>query len=206
MEFNNPFYQKGGGGTYYAGTYTIAYQDVARTHQEGQSYTETISGKIDTPITGRWDFSGTVTFPAMDSATPITAFNGDKLKGDLNVTFTAKSGYTYKLQIQLNGDNTAIDTFNSYISGGNVRLSAETVAYIQSKNKNETIPLKATLLSYKSGSLIGTKSATHSVSNTKGLHLKINSVWKEAIPYVRVNGAWKECTPYIMNNQWKEGI
>jgi hypothetical protein len=37
--------------------------------------------------------------------------------------------------------------------------------------------------------------------------IRVNGVWKEAMPYVRVNGVWKEAKPYVrVNNQWKEGI
>lgn len=201
-------YEKGISGTYYAGTYTLATQNIAAQHQEGQGLNTSFRGDIDVGYgAADWQWEQGFHLPAMDSATSITAFNGDKLKGDLNVTFTPKTGYTYKLKLQLNGDETAIDTFDSYTSGKNVRLSSETVAYIQSKNKNDTIPLKATLLSYKNGTLIGSKSVTHSVSNVKGLHLMLNGSLKEVMLYVRVNGQWKETTPYIRtNSQWKEGI
>lgn len=207
VEYYNP-YSWTGLSTYYGpGTYTIAYQDVTVTHQDGQAYTETISGKIATSYSAaNWSFSGSATFPAMDSATNITDFEGTKLKGDLDVTFTPKTGYTYKLKICLNGDTTAIDTFDNYTSGTTVRLSSTTISYIQNKIKEKEVTLKATLVSYKGATLVGQKEKTLTVSNTKGLHLRVSGAWKEAIPYVRLNGVWKECVPYVRNNEWKEGI
>lgn len=48
------------------------------------------------------------------------------------------------------------------------------------------------------------------VKMIKGSHyvkVRVNGVWKDAIPYVRVNGTWKEAVPYIrVNGTWKEGI
>lgn len=48
------------------------------------------------------------------------------------------------------------------------------------------------------------------VKMIKGSHyvkVRVNGVWKDAIPYIRVNGTWKEAVPYIrVNGSWKEGI
>lgn len=208
MEFYNPYVQTGLGTTYYGGTYTLAYADETVAHEDGQPLTEFISGKISTSYgPANWEFQAYATFPAMDSATNIDSFNGTKLKGNLNVTFTAKTGYTYKLKISLNGNVPTADTYNNYVSGRNVKLSASNVAYIQRVTSSKTITLRATLLSYKSGALIGEKTATCNVQDVAGLHLRISGAWKDAIPYVRVNGAWKECVPNVrINNQWKEGI
>ena len=207
VEMYNPYYSGATGTNYYGGTYTLGYQDITVTHQPGQPYTAAFHGKISTSYgPANWEFEYGMTFPAMDTATSISSFNGDKLKGDLNATFTPTTGYTYKLKISLNGDDNVSDTYDNYVSGTNVRLSSETIAYIQNKIKDKNVTLKATLISYKSGTLIGQTETTLTVSNTKGLHLRINGVWKEALPYVRVNGVWKEAIPYIRNNQWKEGI
>lgn len=38
------------------------------------------------------------------------------------------------------------------------------------------------------------------------LKVKVNGVWKEAIPFIKVNGVWKEAIPYMkVNGIWKEG-
>lgn len=207
VEFYNPYVYTGIGTYYGAGTYTLAYTDETVAHEDGQPLTEFISGKITTSYgPANWEFQAYATFPAMDSATNIIAFEGTRLKGDLDVTFTPKEGYTYKLKISLNGNVPTADTYNNYVSGTKVRLSASNIAYIQRVTSSKTITLKATLMSYKSGTLIGQKEKTTNVQDKKGLHIRINGVWKDALPYVRVNGVWKEAVPYLRNNQWKEGI
>lgn len=38
----------------------------------------------------------------------------------------------------------------------------------------------------------------------KYICVKINSTWKQAIPYVKVNGTWKKAVPYIkISGTWK---
>ena len=39
------------------------------------------------------------------------------------------------------------------------------------------------------------------------VRIKVNSSWKEAIPYININGTWKKAVPYIkINGSWKLGI
>ena len=38
-------------------------------------------------------------------------------------------------------------------------------------------------------------------------YIKVNNIWKKAIPYIKVNNAWKKAIPYInVNGSWKEGM
>lgn len=42
------------------------------------------------------------------------------------------------------------------------------------------------------------------VVTDKYVNVKVNGVWKRAIPYVKVNGTWKKAVPYIrVNGTWK---
>lgn len=54
---------------------------------------------------------------------------------------------------------------------------------------------------------VGTRTTNTSQIKTEGsvVRVRINGVWKEAMPYVRINGTWKETIPYIRaNGDWKE--
>lgn len=42
-------------------------------------------------------------------------------------------------------------------------------------------------------------------SDLKTLRIKVDGVWKQAIPFVNVAGVWKPAAPYVMlNSEWKE--
>lgn len=190
--------------TYYGGDYTLLQQDVTLTPTPGQQYVETVSGNLESGFVN-WYFSPTITFPAMEAPVLISSVEGTSLTSDFKATFTPKSGtgYTYSLVI---GKDSYKDTFNNYTSGTVVKLSDSTISNIRQAGTDK-VTLTITLNTYKNGNLIGNDSKTLEVRSYSGIHIKINGVWKEAIPYVRINGAWKEAIPYIrINNTWKEGI
>ena len=57
-----------------------------------------------------------------------------------------------------------------------------------------------------SGSVQTDLTALTVLPTNKKLKVKVNGVWKEAIPFIKVSGVWKEVTPYMkVNGIWKEG-
>ncbi len=201
-------YEVGSQGTWYGGTYTLAQEMTSVTQQPGQELIMGFRGKINTSYSAvNWEFEYSFQLPATDAPTQITSVSGDKLKGDISATFTASSAYNYRLRVVLSKNNSPMQTFSPYTSGQAVRLSEQSLAYINTYDKSSQVKLKLYLETYKGARKIGETYKVLTLSNTKGLHIRINGVWKDAIPYVRINGQWKESIPYArVNNQWKEGI
>ena len=71
----------------------------------------------------------------------------------------------------------------------------------------QTIYYEATITTPTSaGTLNPTGSAILSPISSKSVRIMINSVFKNAMPYVYVNNQWKKGTAYVYtNNQWKKG-
>lgn len=202
--FSNPNAENWLEYTYYGGDYTLLQQDVTLTPTPGQQYVETVSGNLESGLVN-WYFSPQITFPAMDSPATISSVEGSTLYGDFVAKFTPKSGsgYTYKLTIGIPHYN---DEFSNYTSGTAVYLNNSTINAIKNVS-GDTVNLNIKLSTYKNGNLVGEDTKQLNVRTNPGVHLRVNGVWKEAIPYVRINGVWKEAVPYIrVNNSWKEGI
>lgn len=53
----------------------------------------------------------------------------------------------------------------------------------------------------------GPWSVGSSVRTDSGARVKVNGVWKQAVPYVKVNGVWKLAQPYSkINGVWRKSI
>lgn len=47
-------------------------------------------------------------------------------------------------------------------------------------------------------------SSSGSTSDSKYCYVRVNGVWKKAVPYVKMNGIWKEAAPYVrVGGVWK---
>jgi len=98
-------------------------------------------------------------------------------------------------QYSLNGDNNWKD-FSTTIGVTNKQI-------IESLNPNTEYTIKVRATNPVNG--VSNPTSTITVKTAGGLaHVKVNGVWKTAIPYVKVNGEWKQASFYIkVNNTWK---
>lgn len=194
--------------SYGSGDYTLIYQDITVTLDSNGDWSGAFTGRVTSGYTNL-NFSGGLTLH-YDLPTQLSTFTGADLYSNFNATFTAKSGYTYTLNL-FDAEDTSepIQAYTTYTSGTDVVLSDASINTLKSRYPDaSTITVGANLLSYKNGTLVGTSSMlTVESKATKGVHLKVNGTWKEAVVSIKINGSWKEATPYSrINGQWKEGI
>lgn len=204
--FYNPDATGGFNYSYGPGDHLLFAQQVTAQHDASGNHTETISGRIDTGILKR-DFSYQVPFPKTKSAAVINSFTGSRVTSGFTATYTGDPSFTYKLRISI-PHVVMLQTFDNYVSGTEVKLSYAAVQLAKQNSSGKNVPIGGVIETWEGNTKIG-ESAEPTISCTMGgsAKIRINGVWKDAIPYVRVNGTWKEAIPYIrINNQWKEGI
>lgn len=191
---------------YTAGDHVLNEQWLTVQHDSAGNHTETIAGNIDTSFFKR-DFSYTVQFPRTKSPATLDSFTGTRLTGGFTATYTGDASYTYKLRISI-PYVVELQTFNNYVSGTEVRLSYEAVQLARENNPGNNIVIGGVIETWSGDTKVG-ESSEIMLNCTMGgsAKIRVNGVWKDAIPYVRINNQWKEVIPYIrVNNQWKEGI
>ena len=192
--------------SYGPGDHLLLGQQVTVAHDNAGEHTETISGQIWTGILKR-NFSYQVPFPKTKSPAVINSFTGNRLTGEFTATYTGDQSYTYKLRISI-PNVVELQRYDNYISGTPVRLSYDAVQLAKQYNSGKTVRIGGVIETWDGETKIGDSAEpTNTCSMGGSAKLRVNGVWKDAIPYVRVNGVWKEAIPYIrVNNQWKEGI
>ncbi len=136
----------------------------------------------------------------------INSFTGNDIKGNFNATYTAQSSaYENRLRISIPTVQ-ALQTFNNYVSGTNVKLSDSAIQAIKSYTSAKTIVLGGVIETWSGSTKIGESTElTVECVIKKPARIRINGAWKEAVPYIRINNEWKEATPYLrVNGAWKE--
>ncbi len=194
-------------GTYYSrGSYVVIQRDFTFGHDSNGNFSAYIGASISTTYKSG-DTGGVLTLPHIDRQSTINSFSGTAINKDFSATYTAHTNYENRLRISIPRVK-ALQTFNNYSSGSSVRLSSSAQQQIRQYTSAKTIQLGGVIETWNGGTKIGESSEiTINVKIPKGLRVKVNNTWKEAIPYVRVNGTWKEARPHVkVSNQWKEGI
>lgn len=190
---------------YGPGTHRLKEATQTVTHNTDGSKTVGLSGYFHGGI-GSWNLSGNLTLTKFDRRSTINSFSGTDIKGNFKATYTAvSSSLKNKLRIMLPND-TALQTYDNYVSGTNVTLNSTSISTIKSYTSAKTITLKAVIETFDGSTKIGDSSSLSiTVNIKKPARIRVNGVWKEATPYVRVNGVWKEAVPYMrVNGAWKE--
>ena len=191
-----------------AGGYRI--DEVTRniTHNNDGSYTLIVDAYFSGNI-GTWSLRVTLPLTKINRAATINTFTNDgSITKAFRATYTTHaSGYTYKLRISM-PNIVALDTISNYASGTDVYLSDNSVKEIRRRTSAKTVQLGGVIETWSGSTKIGESSEIKITCNTRRpIHLRINSEWKEAYPYVRINGEWKEAAPHVRtNDSWKEGI
>lgn len=196
-------------GTYYAkGSHTLLTRDYTFTHNNDGNLTIRPGYGIDTTYVSGYS-QGTIVLPKINRIATINTFTNDgSITKAFRATYTTRaSGYTYKLRISM-PDIVALDTISNYASGTDVYLSDNSVKEIRRRTSAKTVQLGGVIETWSGSTKIGESSEIKITCNTRRpIHLRINSEWKEAYPYVRINGEWKEAAPHVRtNDSWKEGI
>lgn len=194
-------------GTYYSrGSYVVIQRDFTFGHDSNGNFSAYIGASINTTYKSG-STGGTLTLPKINRQSTINSFTGTDINSNFNATYTAYTNYENRLRISI-PNVVALQTFNNYVSGTNVKLSNSAKQQIKQYTSAKTVTLGGVIETWNGGTKIGESSEINiSVKIPKGVHIKVNGTWKEAVPYVRVNGEWKESIPHIkVNGTWKEGI
>lgn len=142
----------------------------------------------------------------IDRQSTINSFTGNDIKGNFSATYTAQSS-SYENRLRISIPNVkALQTFNNYVSGTNVKLSDSAIQSIKNYTSAKTIVLGGVIETWTGNTKVGESSElTTTCTIKKPARIRINGAWKEAVPYVRINNQWKEATPYTrVNGVWKE--
>lgn len=186
---------------------TITSGENTITHNDDGSKTLNLSASANIGGIGMYvSMNVDVILPKIDRVSTINSFTGSDIKGNFNATYTAKSSSLInKLRIML-PDNTALQTYDNYVSGTNVTLDNTAIAAIKNYTSDKTITLGAVIETWSGSTKVGDSSKlTTTCVIKKPARIRINDEWKEAIPYVRANDEWKEATPYMrVDGVWKE--
>lgn len=194
-------------GTYYSrGSYVVIQRDFTFGHDSNGNFSAYIGASISTTYKSG-DTGGVLTLPHINRQSKINSFTGTNINSDFSATYTAYTNYENRLRISI-PNVVALQTFNNYASGTDVKLSSSAKQQIKQYTSEKTVTLGGVIETWNGGTKIGESSEINiSVKIPKGVHIKVNGTWKEAVPYVRVNGEWKESIPHIkVNGTWKEGI
>ena len=106
------------------------------------------------------------------------------------------------------------DSDNTLLKYGFLTYNNTTHLYNKDKPIADSIPDEAVKVTYEvtNVSITGHSTRSGALSATIDAYtkvkIKINGVWKKAIPWVKVNGVWKKCTKtYIkVGSSWKRTI
>lgn len=199
--------ESAGIGTYYSrGSYTVIQRDFTFGHDSNGNFSAYIGASISTTYKSG-DTGGVLTLPHINRQSKINSFTGTNINSDFSATYTAYTNYENKLRISI-PHVVRLQTFNNYVSGSNVRLSNAAKQLVKQHTSAKTVTIGGVIETWNGETKIGESEEINiPIEIPKGVRLKINGTWKEAIPYVRVNGSWKETVPYARtNSQWKEGI
>jgi len=188
---------------YNQGSYTVVTRDI----EVVQETSIVISGSLNTSFVSG-TASGTINLPPFKNASVLNTFTGSNINGNFSATYT-KSNPNYEDRLRISIPYVKmLNTYNNYVSGQQVQLSNSSIEYIKNYTDDNTIVLGAVMETWNGSTKIGDSNGiTLECSIAKGNKIRINGVWKDAIPYIRVNGQWKEATPYVrVNGVWKEEI
>lgn len=181
---------------YYSGNHTLIEATYSVNHNEDGSGSASVSGYFHGGF-GSWDLSGNLTLTKINrsfTSTPQIT-NTSKTAHSLTFSWTTSENCS-KIIASVNGTG-------SQVWNGNAKTGTFTVNNLTPDTDYQVF-----------GDFTRQDTGVSRISNkltvkTKKVptRIRVNGVWKEAMPYVRVNGVWKEAKPYVrVNNQWKEGI
>lgn len=197
-------------GTYYStGSYTLVSKDI-RVYADANGKCSTqIYGVLDTTYRDAYP-SGTAYLPDIPRY-PILN-NASNFKDNENPVYniTAYGNYTIKIKLEAGGNSQLItrtlSNKNSQVY--TLELTDQERTTLRNMMTGDSLNVRMTVCALQNGN--ETSWSYKDVKMIKGSHyvkLRVNGVWKDAIPYVRVNGTWKEAIPYTrVNGTWKEGI
>ena len=189
-----------------AGGYRLKEATFTANHNPDGSGSAHVEGYFTGGL-GTWNLSGNLQLTKISRQSTINSFTGTDINSNFNATYTAYTNYENRLRISI-PNVVALQTFNNYASGTNVKLSNSAKQQIKQYTSEKTVTLGGVIETWNGGTKIGDSSEINiSVKIPKGVHIKVDGTWKEAVPYVRVNKEWKESIPHIkVNETWKEGI
>lgn len=106
------------------------------------------------------------------------------------------------------------DSDNKLLKSGYLSYNGNTELYNDNRPIPDSIPDEAVRVTYvvTNVSITGHSTSSSNLSATIDAYtkvkIKINGIWKKAIPWVKVNGVWKKCTKtYIkVGSSWKRTI
>lgn len=195
------------GYTVYNGYTLIQTKEITVAHNPNGDFpgrNVTISASGYTAVAGL-SKTGTITgVPKIIKAAKIDTFTGNSIKGNFAATYTKYSdSYRYKLRISIPNIK-ALDTFDNYVSGTNVKLSQDSITYIKQRY-SKTVTLGGVIETWSGNTQYDSEEINITCKVNSDAKIRVNGVWKDATPYVRVNNQWKEAVPYMrVNGAWKE--
>lgn len=106
------------------------------------------------------------------------------------------------------------DSDNTLLKSGYLSYNGTTRLYNKDTPISDSIPDEAVKVTYEVVNVSATGHSTKSgalsatIDAYTKVKIKVNGVWKKAIPWVKVNGVWKKCTKtYIkVGSSWKRTI
>ena len=197
-------------GTYYGkGSYTLVSKDYI-VYCDSQGHASTwVYGSLNTTFVSG-STNGTAYLPDIQRYPILTS--GKDFKDNENPVFNITAFGTYPIKVKLEaGGNASLITRNLTSKNSQtytLELTDAERAALRELMTGDSLNVRYTVCALQNGNEISWSYKDYKM--IKGSHyvkVRVNGVWKDAIPYIRVNGTWKEAVPYIrVNGTWKEGI
>ena len=196
-------------GTYYGnGSYTLISKDV-RVYADSQGKCQFyIDGSIDTSFVSG-STGGTAYLPDIPRYPILNS--GTDFKDTENPVYdiTAYGNFDIKVKLEAGGNTELITRILSSKDSQiyTLVLTNEERNTLRNMMTGNSLDVTETVCALNNGQEISWSYKYYKMTKGNHVNLRVNGVWKDAVPYVRINGAWKEAVPYIrINNTWKEGI
>ena len=179
-------------GTYYFGTKTVQTKQIKILHEEDGTASREVAAIFNGAAYGTNSGRGSFTLPTIERYATFTSHAIESVtQNNIQVKWSADSEIS-AIQYSIDG-------------GGWIGTSLTSPYSITGLKSGTTYSIKTRIKRKDSG--LWTESQALSATTKKyALKVKVNGVWKEAVPYIKVNGQWKSIVPYIkVNGVWKKG-
>lgn len=147
-----------------------------------------------------------MTLPVLPAASTLETVSDFALEKSFSVPVTKYSS-SFADTLEIKCGNTLIKSIEGYTNGAAINLSVSELlnAYktLGSSNRGE---FTFNLITKNGDTQVGTSAKTAVGSANGTTKIKVNGVWKNAIPCVKVNGVWKKAVAFTkVNGVWKRG-
>ena len=174
---------------------------------EKTSGTVPASTKIYDTANSSWlNHTYNLTLPAIPASSELGIISNFDLERSFNVPVTKYSNsFTDTLEIRCG--STLIKSIEGYTDGLAINFSVlELLNAYKALGSSNIGEFTFKLITQNGDAVIGTSTKT-AVGKANGTtKIKVNGVWKNAIPCVKVNGVWKKTVAFTkVNGVWKRG-